>query len=214
MHNFEKRRDRYNAFASFEKPLVNLSFELEVPEFRPYCKQHGLAPFHFFLYHVLHALEGIDNFMYRVHQGEVIKIQDFWASYTVINQDQNLNFARFEMTADLKEFVARSVEAKRVAEASTGIINTSEALSEYDQRRNIHITCMPWLKLASIEHPIYKHKDYDIPSLAWGRFSDQRDDSKLAMTMSVQAHHGFVDGYHIHLLAEAIAARIAQTMAA
>jgi chloramphenicol O-acetyltransferase len=101
MQNFEKRRDRYNAFASFENPLVNLSFELEVPEFRPYCKQQGLPPFHFFLYHVLHALKGIDNFMYRIHQGEVIKIDDFWASYTVINQDQNLNFARFEMTEDL-----------------------------------------------------------------------------------------------------------------
>jgi chloramphenicol O-acetyltransferase len=24
----------------------------------------------------------------------------------------------------------------------------------------------------------------------------------------VQAHHGFVDGYHIHLLAETIAARV------
>jgi chloramphenicol O-acetyltransferase len=49
-----------------------------VPEFRPFCKQNGLPPFHFFLYHVLHALEGIDNFMYRIHKGEVIKIKDFW----------------------------------------------------------------------------------------------------------------------------------------
>jgi chloramphenicol O-acetyltransferase len=213
MHNFEKRRDRYNAFASFENPLVNLSFELTVPDFRLYCKQRRLPPFHFFLYHVLHAIKGIDNYMYRIHRGEVIKINDFMASYTVINQDKNLNFARFEMTADLEEFIARSVESKQIAEASERIINTSESLSEYDQRRNIHITCMPWLKLTSIEHPIYQHQTYDIPSLAWGRFSDPRDDGKLAMTMAVQAHHGFVDGYHVHLLAEAIAARIAQTMA-
>ncbi|MYM27840.1 hypothetical protein GTP58_05850 [Duganella sp. CY15W] len=213
MQNFEKRRDRYDAFASFENPLVNLSFELEVPEFRPYCKQHGLPPFHFFLYHVLHALQGIDNFMYRIHKGEVIKIDDFWASYTVLNQDQNLNFARFEMTEDLKEFIARSVAAKEFAEASEKIVNTTAKLSEYDQRRNIHITCMPWLKLSSIEHPIYEHKSYDIPSLAWGRFSDARDDGKLTMNMSVQAHHGFVDGYHIHLLAQAIAAGIEKTIA-
>ncbi|WP_373987442.1 CatA-like O-acetyltransferase [Duganella sp. BuS-21] len=213
MQNFEKRRDRYNAFASFENPLVNLSFELEVPDFRPYCKQQGLPPFHFFLYHVLHALQGIDNFMYRIHQGEVIKIDDFWASYTVINQDHNLNFARFEMTVDLGEFIARSVASKKEAEANTQIINTTEALSEYERRRNIHITCMPWLKLASIEHPIYEHKTYDIPSLAWGRFSEPRADGKLTMTMAVQAHHGFVDGYHIHLLAQAIATRIADGMA-
>ena len=213
MHNFEKRRDRYNAFASFENPLVNLSFELTVPDFRPYCRQRQIPPFHFFLYHLLHAIKGIDNYMYRIHRGEVIKIEDFMASYTVINQDKNLNFARFEMTSDLNEFIARSVEAKQVAEASTKIINTSESLSEYDQRRNIHITCMPWLKLSSIEHPIYEHKSYDIPSLAWGRFSEPRADGKLAMTMAVQAHHGFVDGYHVHLLAEAIAAGIAQTIA-
>jgi chloramphenicol O-acetyltransferase len=59
--------------------------------------------------------------------------------------------------------------------------------------------------------PIYKHKDYDIPSLAWGRFRAPRrwapDHDHVR-----QAHHGFVDGYHIHLLAEAIAARIARTM--
>jgi chloramphenicol O-acetyltransferase len=213
MHNFEKRRDRYNAFASFENPLVNLSFELTVPDFRPYCKQRQLPPFHFFLYHVLHAIKGIDNYMYRVHRGEVIKIEDFMASYTVINEDKNLNFARFEMSSDLDEFIARSVASKQVAEASTKIINTSESLSEYDQRRNIHITCMPWLKLSSIEHPIYEHKSYDIPSLAWGRFSEPRADGKMAMTMAVQAHHGFVDGYHVHLLAEEISARIARTIA-
>jgi chloramphenicol O-acetyltransferase len=213
MHNFEKRRDRYNAFASFENPLVNLSFELEVPDFRPYCRQRQMPPFHFFLYHLLHAIKGIDNYMYRIHRGEVIKIEDFMASYTVINQDKNLNFARFEMSSDLNEFIARSVASKQIAEVSTKIINTSESLSEYDQRRNIHITCMPWLKLTSIEHPIYEHKTYDIPSLAWGRFSEPRADGRLTMTMAVQAHHGFVDGYHVHLLAEAIAARIARTMA-
>jgi chloramphenicol O-acetyltransferase type A len=172
-----------------------------------------MPPFHFFLYHLLHAIKGIDNYMYRIHRGEVIKIDDFMASYTVINQDKNLNFARFEMTPDLHQFIARSVASKQIAEASTKIINTSEKLSEYDQRRNVHITCMPWLKLSSIEHPIYQHKTYDIPSLAWGRFSEPGAGGMLSMTMAVQAHHGFVDGYHVHLLAEAIAERIAQTMA-
>jgi len=212
MQNFEKRRDRYNAFASFENPLVNLSFALEVPDFRPYCKQHALPSFHFFLYHVLHAIKGIDNYLYRIYQGEVIKIDDFWASYTVINQDHNLNFARFVMTDDLQEFIARSVTSAKEAEASSKLINTAEDLSEYEQRRNIYITCMPWLKLGAIEHPIYEHKSYDIPSLAWGRYSAPRADGKLTMTMAVQAHHGFVDGYHVHLLAEAIAARITQTI--
>jgi chloramphenicol O-acetyltransferase type A len=208
MQNFEKRRDRYNLFASFEKPLVNLCFELEVPDFRPYCAAQQLAPFHFFLFNVLHSVKSIDNFMYRVHDDEVIKIDDIWASYTVINHENNLNFACFEMTSDVGEFVRRSLEAKAVAQASGALINSTKDQSEREQKNHIHITCMPWFKLTSVEHPVYRHSSYDIPSLAWGKFGESKD-GKLTMPFSVQAHHGFVDGHHIHLLAQTIAARIA-----
>ncbi len=212
MHNFEKRRDRYNAFASFEKPLVNLSFALEMPDFRPYCKARQLPPFHFFLYAVLTSISTIDNFMYRVHEGEVIKIDDFLASYTVINQDDNLNFARFPMCDDLEQFVARSLAAKKVAEASGPLINTLADQDPLAKRKNVFITCMPWLKLTAIEHPIFEHKSYDIPSLAWGKFGDGPG-GLMTIPFAVQAHHGFVDGYHVHLLAEAIKARVTELIA-
>ena len=212
MHNFEKRRDRFHAFASFENPLLNLSFELALPDFRPYCKQRQLPPFHFFLFAILHSITRIDNFMYRIHDGKVIKIDQILASYTAINQDGNLNFARFAMSDDLQEFVARSLAAKKIAEASGPLINTAASLSPYQQRQNIFITCLPWLKLAAIEHPIYEHKSYDIPSLAWGKFGDAPD-RQMTVPFSVQAHHGFVDGYHVHLLAEAIKARVSALMA-
>jgi chloramphenicol O-acetyltransferase type A len=209
MHNFEKRRDRYELFAAFEKPLVNVSFDMSVPDFRPYCRERKLPPFHFFLYCILNSIKEIDNFMYRVHDGEVIRIEQFQASYTVLNKDNNLNFASFDMSSDLQEFVARSLAAKAVAEASGAMLNSAREQSEREQKNNVHITCMPWFKLTSIEHPVYRHGSYDIPSLAWGKFGDA-EDGKMTIPFSVQAHHGFVDGYHIHLLAEAIAARVAR----
>src|SRR5471032_1049517 len=116
MHNFEKRRDRYERFAAYENPLVNLSFDMTVPDFRPWCKAQQLPPFHFFLYCVHHAIKGIDNFMYRVHDGEVIKIDDFWGSYTVIIHDQNANDTRVVAPPVLQECSARSVDSKRSAE--------------------------------------------------------------------------------------------------
>jgi len=213
MHNFEKRRDRYERFAAYENPLVNLSFDMTVPDFRPWCKAQQLPPFHCFLYCVLHAIKGIDNFMYRVHQGEVIKIDAFWGSYTVINHEQNVNYARFVISSDLREFIARSLAAKRLAETTSALSNASENLSERERKNNIHITSMPWLKLNSIQHPVFEYKSYDIPSLAWGRFGEPQEDGQMTLPFSVQAHHGFVDGYHVHLLAEAIAARIAQLIA-
>jgi len=207
MHNFELRRDRFEIFNSFENPLINLSLDLEVPDFRPWCKAQELPPFHVFLYCVLHAVQETDNFMYRIHDGEVIRIEQIYASYTVINHDNNLNFACFDMSADLREFVGRSLAAKVAAETSTKLINTGREQSPLEQRKHVHVTCMPWLRLTAIEHPVYRHKSADIPSLAWGRFGDPVD-GRMTVPFSVQAHHGFVDGYHIHLLTQTITRRL------
>lgn len=212
MKNFEKRRDRYELFSSFENPLVNINFLLDVPDFRPWCKARRIPVFHFFLYCVLNTVKQSDNFMYRILDGEVIKIDDFPASYTVINADDNLNYTRFEMTDQLDLFIARSLEAKRIAEASSKLINTGAGESAREQRHNIFITSLPWLDLRAIEHPVYRHGDADIPCISWGKFGTGAD-GRMAVPFSVQAHHGFVDGYHIQKLAQALDQRIAALIA-
>lgn len=207
MEKFEYRRDRYETFARFENPLINLSMRWELPDFRPYCKAQQLPPFHFLLYCLLTTLPTIDNFMYRIHEGEVIKIDKFDGSYTVYNDDGNLNFALFEMTGDMHEFIARSVAAGKIAKATRAMIDTHGGKSGRERRENFFITSLPWFELTGIEHPIFNHKEADIPSLAWGKFSAPAGDTMI-LPISVQAHHGFVDGFHVHQLAEALRAKI------
>lgn len=212
MDDFEYRRDRFNAFSAFDNPTLNIGMTLALPDYRPWCKAHAIPPFHFFLYCLLTRIGRIDNFMYRIYEGEVIKIDRFIASFTVINQDNNYNYAAFEMSEDLHEFVARSVEAGRIASTTRELINTAAKLSAREQKNNIYTTCMPWIDMTSIAHPVFSYQHPDIPLLAWGRLR-QTQDGQLALPFSVQAHHGFVDGYHIHLLGQAIAARIAELIA-
>jgi chloramphenicol O-acetyltransferase len=69
---------------------------------------------------------------------------------------------------------------------------------------------MPWLDFTSIQHPMASLATPDIPSLAWGKFRDGPDG--LQLPFSVQAHHGFVDGYHIHQLARQIAVELNDIM--
>ncbi|SFM50713.1 CatA-like O-acetyltransferase [Rugamonas rubra] len=209
MKNFEHRRDRFELFAGFDNPRINLGMALTLPDFRPFCKARQLPPFHFFLYCLLDSVQSIDNFLYRVHDGEVIKIEQFYGSYTVLNQDNNLNYARFVRSPDLAEFVERSVAAGRVAQASRALINTGADLSPREMRDNVYNTCLPWLDLTAIEHPLYRHHEADIPLIAWGRFSAPAG-ATLTLPFSIQAHHGFVDGYHVHRLTERLAARIAE----
>ncbi|MES2318462.1 MAG: CatA-like O-acetyltransferase [Pseudomonadota bacterium] len=212
MQNFEHRRDRFEAFCRFDNPIINIGMNLSVPDFRPYCKARQIPPFHFFLYCLLHSVRGIDNFMYRILDGEVIKVDRLYGAFTVLNLDNNLNYARFTMSDELDEFIERSVAAGAIARASRALINSGDDLSPRERKNNVYTTCLPWLDMTAIEHPIYRHREADIPLVAWGKFSAP-DGPVMRLPFSVQAHHGFVDGYHIHQLGAALSARIAAQLA-
>jgi len=207
MQHFERRRDRFDLFDRMDSPAVNLCFTMDLPDFRPWCKAQGLPPFHVLLCAVLRAVLAIPNFRYRVFEGEVIEIDRLMPSFTVTNQHHDLNFALFDWSDDLREFVRRSVAARDEAGAMLELNNAYAALTPRQIKDQVFITCIPWLDFTAIQHPAATLGAPDIPSLAWGKFKDGPN-GRLALPFSVQAHHGFVDGYHIHQLAQQIAAEL------
>lgn len=211
MDKFEFRRDRYESFRQYANPLLNLSVVARLPEFRHYCKERQLPPFHFLLYCLYMSVKDVDNFLYREFEGEVIRIDDFYGGYTVINLDNNLNYARFDMSNDRAEFISRSLAAGVEARATRAFINTGRDLTPREQKNNVYTTCMPWLDMRAIEHPIYEYKSADIPLIAWGRYSEPGGGT-MTVPFCIQAHHGFVDGYHVHLLLQRLGERIAREM--
>lgn len=211
MNKFELRRDRFDLFDRMDSPAVNLCFTLDLPDFRPWCKEQGLAPFHVLLCAVLRSTLKVENFRYRIVDGEVFRIEGLMPSFTVINQHQDLNFAQFAWSDDLREFVARGQAAREEASSMAALNAKYRAMSPREAKEQVFITCIPWLDFTAIQHPIAKLTEPDIPSIAWGRFCDAQD-GRLQLPFSVQAHHGFVDGFHIHQLAQQIAAQIAEWM--
>ena len=207
MEKFERRRDRFALFDGMDSPALNLCFTLALPDFRPWCRAQGLAPFHVLLCAALRAILKTDNFCYRILDGEVIRIERLIPSFTVTNANDDLNFAMFAWSDDLHEFVARSRAARDEAASMTALNPTHATLSSREAKEQVFVTCIPWLDFTSIQHPTAHLAQPDIPSLAWGRFRDAPDGT-LTLPFSVQAHHGFVDGLHIHRLSQQIAAEL------
>ncbi|WBS04057.1 CatA-like O-acetyltransferase [Pseudoduganella sp. SL102] len=208
MENFARRRDRFEMFDSMDSPALNLCFPLELPDFRPWCKASGLPPFHVLLCAVLRAAMKIENFRWRIHDGEVFEIDRLIPSFTVINQYNDLNFAMFEWSDDLREFAARGSAAREAASNMVQFNEPYRALAPREAKHQMFVTCIPWLAFTSIQHPTAALACPDIPSLAWGKFRDGAP-GQLVLPFSVQAHHGFVDGFHVHQLGEQIAAELA-----
>jgi chloramphenicol O-acetyltransferase type A len=207
MQHFERRRDRFDLFNNMESAAVNICFPLELPDYRPWCKEHGLAPFHVFLCAALRATLKIDNFRYRIHEGEVFMVDRLTPSFTVINQHNDLNFAMFDWSDDVRTFVERGIAAREEAASMSELNTRYRALSPRAAKHQVFVTCIPWLAFTSIQHPTATLAAPDIPSLAWGKFRAGAP-GELVLPFSVQAHHGFVDGLHIHQLAQQIAAEL------
>jgi chloramphenicol O-acetyltransferase type A len=211
MQKFDLRRDRFALFNGMDSPAVNITFNMTLPDFRPWCKTQGLPPFHVMLCAVLRAVLAIENFRYRLWQDEVICIDRLHPSFTVINQHNDLNFAQFDWTDDLRAFVAASVAARDEAVNMTAMNTMQRTCGARDNKDQVFITCIPWLDFTAIQHPVAALSTPDIPSLAWGKFRTGPD-ATLLVPFSVQAHHGFVDGFHIHQLAQHIAAELSAMM--
>ncbi|WP_292038676.1 CatA-like O-acetyltransferase [Massilia sp. UBA6681] len=207
MEVFERRRDRFALFDAMDSAAVNICFPLELPDFRPWCREEKLAPFHVLLCAVLRAVLKLENFRYRLLDGEVFRIERLRPAFTVINQHQDLNFAMFDWSDDLREFVARGIAAREQASAMKELNEAYRGLGPREAKEQVFITCIPWLAFTSIQHPSASLAHPDIPSLAWGKFRDAPG-GRLELPFSVQAHHGFVDGFHIHQLAQQIAGEL------
>lgn len=207
MQAFERRRDRFALFDAMDSAAVNICFPLALPDFRPWCREQGLAPFHVLLCAVLRAVLKVDNFRYRVLDGEVIRIERLIPSFTVTNQHHDLNFAQFDWSDDLREFVARGIAAREAASRMEALNMEYAARTPLQAKEQVFVTCIPWLAFTAIQHPSASLAQPDIPSFAWGKYRDAPH-GRLELPFSVQAHHGFVDGFHIHQLAQQIAAEL------
>ncbi|MCE3260950.1 MAG: hypothetical protein K0R43_29 [Pseudoduganella sp.] len=208
MHQFNRRLDRFELFDQMDSPALNLTFVLELPDFRPWCKQQGLPPFHVMLYAVLRSAMAVENFRYRVLDGEVIRIERLTPSFTVKNQHDDLNFAQFHWCDEIREFCARGLAAREAASSMEALNQEYRSMTPREAKEQVFVTCIPWLNFTSIQHPTAVLAQPDIPSFAWGKFRDAGA-GRLELPFSVQVHHGFIDGYHIHLLAEQVAAELA-----
>ena len=66
----------------------------------------------------------------------------------------------------------------------------------------VYVTCVPWYRTTAVIQPVEIGKDDTVPRIGWGAFFQQN--GKDMVDFTIQAHHGFVDGYHIHLFLEAL----------
>ena len=185
------RLDYLRYFGSCEDPFFGVVVDVDCTIAYQNCKDNCLSFFLYYMYESIKAINLVENFRYRLIDGGVWLFDKVHASTTVGRKDGSFGFAFFEYTDDFSGFVNKAKKEIAQVEKCSGL------RADFNAKRQdvIHNTTLPWFSFKSIKHEKSFSPNESIPKIAFGKFYNTGD--KKLLPVSVNAHHGLVDAYHI-----------------
>lgn len=184
------RSQQIALFSRYDQPAVNIAAVADCADFVPAAKAAGIPPFARVLHAIGRVSLEIPHFRLRLLEGRVSEVKDLTMAYTVIGKDGNLNFSSVSYQPDFQAFLADYRTDRELARNAVEL-----RLTPLITRDFIFTTCLPWLRFTSIQHPMARFGDCSIPNIAIGKF--RHEGGRVDFPVSIQAHHGLVDGVHI-----------------
>lgn len=197
------RYQHYLFFKDFEIPRYNMTFTLDISHFYDVCKQKGYR-FYFAMMHVIvHELNQLENFRYRIEDGKVFDETITYVSFTDLIADTDLFKMVFvNVNKDLTAFQDNAIAASQAQGRQLIRMETEKILN------TVYITSFPWASFQHLTHATKLGPTDSVPRISWDRFVEK--DGIKTIHLSVEAHHGLVDGVHLGLLIQQLQQRLNQ----
>ena len=195
------RRAHFDFYRAFDMPMFTVDVQVDVAPLKAWTDRHGASFFLATLYLSQRAVHAVEPFRYRLRADRVWVHDTVQAGATVLRDDDTFAFAYFDNAPTFADFqrAGRSVIAD--ARASTGLAPQS------GRDDLIHYSVLPWLHFTSIHNPRSGAPSDAIPKIVFGQY--RPDGNRLAMPVSVTAHHGLMDGLHVGRYVEALRTYVA-----
>lgn len=175
------------------EPAFCVTFEVDVTNFLQKVRKQNLSFTLSMVYAVCRCANEIEAFRYRFLNGQVVLFDKIDTAFTYLNKETELfKVVNVPMTDTLEEYVNyASPIANEQKEYFTGPLGNDV----------FQCSPMPFLTYTHISHTNSGKKDNATPFFDWGKYY-KKENGKIVMPVSVQAHHSFVDGIHIGKFAD------------
>ena len=187
------RHKLYNHFLGLKDPYFGVTIPFDVTKAYEYAKDNTISFFVKYLHDCLKAINKVDNFRYRIIDGQVIDFEVIHASATIARPDHTYGFSFIEYDKDLEIFLNRFKKEKQ------RILSSDDLYPPVNGQDCIHCSAMPWFTFTGHKEPTSGELQ-SIPQLAFSKF--EKRDNRLIMNVSIHVNHALVDGYHVGLFAE------------
>ena len=183
------RRKHFKHFSAFDYPHFNMCVNVDVTSFHHQVKKIATSFTAAVTYVLARAANSMVEFRYRIRGEKVIEHEVVHPSITIITGNDLFSFCTIEYNDNFQLF---GLNAQAAIEK---VKNHPNLEDEPGQDDLLFMSGIPWVAFTSISHPIHMHPVDSVPRISWGKVFE--NSKRLLMPLSVQAHHGLMDGIHM-----------------
>ena len=185
------RKEHFLFFKQFEEPFFGLTVEIDCTKAYATAKQLGTSFFVNYLHKTLVAVNTIESFRYRIKDDAIYIYDTINVSATIMRDDNTFGFSLIEYSPDFEVFAANTFQEIERIQNTPGLFT-----KEFPNDNLIHFSAVPWINFSSLSHArSYTFPD-SCPKISFGKMMIAND-GKRTMSMSIHAHHGLMDGFHV-----------------
>jgi chloramphenicol O-acetyltransferase type A len=189
--NVWKRKEHFEFFSQFDEPFFGVVSAIDCTIASHKAKEQGISFFASYLHKSLKAVNAIEEFRCRVLNDQIVIYDSIHASATIAREDDTFAFSFVEFSEKCEPFeIALKKEIEEVQNSSG--LRLNEGAVRHDV---IHYSSVPWFKFTGLSHARSFTLLDSSPKITFGKIFTK--DKRKMMAVSINAHHGLVDGIHV-----------------
>lgn len=185
------RKEHYLFFKQMDEPFFGITTTIDCTKGYETAKQLGTSFFVYYLHKTIVAVNTIEPFRYRIIDDKIYIFDTIDVSATIMREDQTFGFSLIEYSPNFEVFAANAYQEIERIKNTPGLFTW-----ESPNDNVIHFSALPWINFSSLSHArSYTFPD-SCPKISSGKMMIDND-GKRTMSISIHAHHGLIDGFHV-----------------
>ncbi len=186
-----KRKEHFEFFSKMKSPFFGIVAEVDCTQAYAKAKQEQISFFAWYMHKSMVAVNQVEELKYRLVDDEIVCYDTLDAGSTIGRPDGTFGFIYAEFSPDFNIFNARLQQEILEVQACSGLRLNNEDL----KLSLIRHSTLPWTNFTGLLHPTNLDPKESVPKITFGKFVVRGD--KKFLPVSIEAHHGLVDGLHL-----------------
>lgn len=190
-YNNWNRREHFEFFSEYDNPFFGIVTEIDCTEAYEIAKKNNLSFFACYLHRSIIAVNRTEELCLRLLDDKVVSFDKIHAATTIGREDGTFGFSHVEFSDSFSDFNKNLKDQIRIVQNSTGLRATGDS----ERLDVVHYSTLPWFRITGVSYAKNHNSGESVPKITFGK--SFMDGNVRKMAVSIEAHHGLVDGIHI-----------------